>query len=77
LDSADPHAEKKGFTSFATNDEGVVDAKGLDTSNWNEAKKTDCYFKGFNNIVPDGLMHLSDGTAINCENGNKADSADF
>ena len=64
-------------SSFAATADGVVDAKTVDTSNWNDAKKADCYFKGFNNVVPDGLMHLSDGTSINCEDGRKVDAADF
>ena len=57
--------------------DGEVDAKTFDGSNWNDAKKADCYFKGFNNVVPDGLLHLSDGSTVNCETGGKANSADF
>ena len=56
---------------------GIQSAAEFDPSNWNVAKKDDCYFKGLNNLVSDGLMHLDDGTAVDCETGHKVNPADF
>ena len=60
-------------------DDGVVQAKAetFDPATWNDTKKNDCYFRGLNNIVSDGLLHLADGTCIDCETGRKANEADY
>tara|TARA_B110001450_G_scaffold161035_1_gene150118 strand:+ start:73 stop:333 length:261 start_codon:yes stop_codon:yes gene_type:complete len=44
LDSGEKKGEKKAFTSFAVTEDGTVDAKSVDSSNWDDKKKTDCYF---------------------------------
>merc|ERR1711865_36590 len=67
--------ESKGRSGAPS--DGIIEAKGFDSSNWNSDKKADCYYKGFNNIIPDGLLHLNDGTTINCEDGRKVNPADF
>ena len=69
--------EMWGYDSKANNEDIPLSAADFDGSNWNLEKKNDCYFKGLNNLVSDGLLHLDDGMAVDCESGKKVNPVDF
>ena len=69
--------EKKVSFSVTADKDGRYDAASFDRTNWDKKKSSDCYFKGLNNVIPDGLLHLSDGTSVNCENGSLVNEADM
>ena len=78
LDNSEAEDKVKPVSFSVTADkDGRWDAASFDRTNWNKSKTNDCYFKGLNNVIPDGLLHLSDGTSVNCETGSLVNEADM
>ena len=77
VSEAEEKKEKKVSFSVTADANGRFDAASFDRTNWDKSKANDCYFKGLNNVIPDGLLHLSDGTSVNCENGQLVNDADM